>query len=380
MNLKELKTFLKTIILNNKKLQEVGESPAAVNVLGLHGIGKSSIQKELGQELGMHVAVVKLAEIEPEDLVGNPITEYLGKDGKWYTKETLPNNPELLTDTHRTTYAKPDWYSPLPTLLILDDATRAPKRMMQACMDITLNQSYMSWNLPKGSTVLLNGNPAEDINYDVTDLDSAQSDRFIKVEAEFDKQVWAEYALNRGLDSRGVNFIMLYPEVVTNFQNETLTMLNSPRAFTLLFNQLRFIKDYREKLTFITQIANGLLNKEAVNLFLQFITSNLDTLPEVHNVLEEGFDKELKKVIKPNTQEYRSDISSLLSFRLAHYLIREFKLNKLSSEDILKLSNFIVKCCLSEDNKFYIVTRLTECPDLLAEMLENEELSKYLTT
>ncbi|MBO7693464.1 MAG: hypothetical protein J6T10_12610 [Methanobrevibacter sp.] len=87
-------------------------------------------------------------------------------------------------------YAAPEW---LPEengegkegwILALDDYTRANSLFMQATMELIQNGKYISWNLPKNTTIVLSSNP-DDGAYAVTSLDPAQRSRFINFPVKF---------------------------------------------------------------------------------------------------------------------------------------------------------------------------------------------------
>lgn len=94
-----------------------------------------------------------------------------------------------MTDETRMGYAIPAWLKGLdsnkPTLCVLDDYTRATPAVLQACMQITYEQEYISWKLPTNTTVILTTNPDE--GYNTNSLDEAQASRFISFNVKFDK-------------------------------------------------------------------------------------------------------------------------------------------------------------------------------------------------
>ena len=74
-------------------------------------------------------------------------------------------------------YAPPAWLpreeNPNGCILLLDDYTRANSLFMQATMELINTAGYISWNLPKYTTICLTSNP-DDGEFSVTSLDSAQ--------------------------------------------------------------------------------------------------------------------------------------------------------------------------------------------------------------
>jgi len=77
LNIEELKSFLTHIVNNNRFLQKSGKVPAAVEIQGESGIGKTSGVLQLTNELGLNFVKLNLAQIEElGDLIGFPVREY----------------------------------------------------------------------------------------------------------------------------------------------------------------------------------------------------------------------------------------------------------------------------------------------------------------
>ena len=118
-------------------------------------------------------------------LTGFPITEYecqilqRTKDDKgefhvkvlphnvWVNNKQIEEGPGQnmkyrQTGKTRMTYAKPSWvpeYNENGTILLLDDFNRASSTLLNATMEIILEQQYISWSLPKKTTVVVTQNP-----------------------------------------------------------------------------------------------------------------------------------------------------------------------------------------------------------------------------
>ena len=86
-------------------------------------------------------------------------------------------------------YAIPMWLKQLDpnkgTILNLDDWTRTTEAIAQAVMEIICRQEYISWRLPKNTTVILTENP-NDGNYNVNENDEAMGTRYMKYNIKFD--------------------------------------------------------------------------------------------------------------------------------------------------------------------------------------------------
>ena len=73
----ELKDFLKHIITNNRHLQTKGKIPAAVEVVGESGIGKTSTILQVAEEMNLDCVKINLSQIEEiGDLTGYPVRQF----------------------------------------------------------------------------------------------------------------------------------------------------------------------------------------------------------------------------------------------------------------------------------------------------------------
>lgn len=72
---------------------------------------------------------------------------------------------------------------------------------MNSIMEIINTCSYISWNLPKYTSVVLSSNP-DDGTYSVVSLDDAQKNRFLNFNLRMDINEWAQWAENNEIDGR----------------------------------------------------------------------------------------------------------------------------------------------------------------------------------
>lgn len=186
LTLKEARKAIEFIIDNNRALQDRGIRPVAIGIEGASGIGKSETIDQIAQERGYNCITLSLSQIQDtSDLVGYPIKEHYvckedGSECKWVTAELLEifaKEGWVMTDETRMSYAIPVWLKSIdtskPLILNLDDYSRATPHLLQACNELILRQKYISWELPKYSTVICSSNP-DDGEYQVTSLDEAQ--------------------------------------------------------------------------------------------------------------------------------------------------------------------------------------------------------------
>jgi hypothetical protein len=362
LNISELKDFLKHIVTNNKFLQEGNKIPVAVNVEGLAGIGKTSTIIQVAEELGYGFTKLSLSQLdELGDLIGFPVKEFeVCKDGgscKWVPETLLPmyiQSQYKPTGQKRMSHAIPEWIQGKGEnhILILDDYSRAQARFIQAAMEIIDRQEYVSWKLPKGWTVILTSNP-DNGDYFVTSMDTAQKTRMLNVNLKFDEKVWAQWAENNQIDSRGINFILMHPELVTEQTNA--------RSITTFFNSISSIKDFEKKLPLVQLIGEGSVGNEFSTMFTMFINNKLDKLIHPDEILTANDWKIVSKKLEEtigvvNTEDYRADIAGVIANRIINYTIYYTSKEQLTQKIIDRIIEIITADELfTSDLRYHIV-------------------------
>ncbi len=151
----ELTDLLNYVIDNNKTIQDKGHVPAAIEVIGEAGIGKTTIIVDLAKERNLNFVKLNLSQLEElGDLTGLPVKEYkvnkIGTktlkfrtkegeiktksqdsviDEKWVAEMELDfytKGDWVLTGEKRMSYCVPDWIQGKGEggILLLDDYSR----------------------------------------------------------------------------------------------------------------------------------------------------------------------------------------------------------------------------------------------------------------
>lgn len=361
LNVEELKSFIKHMVINNQKIQEDGKVPVAINIEGDAGLGKTSAIMQLGQELSMTTVKLNLSQLEElGDLVGFPIKEFQVKnsEGKtlWITEHEIEtaNSKGYRVVDKRMTHAAPEWIQGKGEggFLILDDYTRADQRFMQATMEILDRQEYVSWKLPKNWHVILTTNP-DNGDYNVTTLDVAQKTRFISVELKFDVDVWAKWAEQAGIDGRCINFMLMHPESVTQRIN--------PRSVTTFFNAISSIEKFEDELPLIQMIGEGSVGADFAALFVMFINNKLDRIISPVDTLtkDEAYVIGALRSAVGDGDDFRADIASVMATRLANYSLVYAKTNPISDDIVNRLVKLTTDCeSFTNDLQYFLVKEI----------------------
>lgn len=207
----EAYSALKALIEANDKIMQSGGIPVSCSIIGSHGIGKTSVCRELAEDLGRDCFKLNLSQItEPAELIGHFSKEYemvKDKETIWITENMIPNyttSGYKRTGQAKTTPCPPDWVVKLKEngILILDDFSRGNQLLMQSVMEICNEGTMIGWDLKsKNIQVILSENP-DDGSYNVQSSDGAQSDRMLKINMIWDAKDWAERAEKIGINER----------------------------------------------------------------------------------------------------------------------------------------------------------------------------------
>ena len=303
MTLGEFTGVFNYLLDNNKNLQEQGLTPIAIGLEGEAGIGKTSLVQQIAEQRGMTLCKLNLAQLEEVgDLCGFPQQEVLlqwkSKEGntktKWWPAKLLDKVPQNVTITSQTRmgYAAPAWLpreeNPNGVILALDDYTRANPLFMQATMELINEGKYISWSLPKNTSIVLTTNP-DDGEFNVAGLDNAQKTRFINFNLKLNVEDWAKWAEFNSVDSRAINFALLYGDEIFRKHNGVQTI--NPRSYTTFCKAIGGLKNWNDddSLAMILSISKGCFLNDKDNvvgtLFTTFIAQKLDKLVSPNDML-----------------------------------------------------------------------------------------------
>ncbi len=388
LNIKEVKGFLNHIIVNNRHLQSAGKNLVSTEVVGESGIGKTSTVLQLADELGLNFVKLNLAQIEElGDLIGFPIRQFQmakqNEEGKWITSwadehllDSYKEKGYKATGKSQMSYCPPEWIAGKTGggILLLDDWNRADIRFIQAVMELVDRQEYISWKLPQDWHIILTSNP-DNGDYMVQSIDSAQRTRFITVNLKFDVDVWAKWAETEGIDGRCINFLLMHPELVTQETNA--------RSITTFFNAISSFENFSEKLPMIQMIGEGSVGPEFASMFTQFIHNKLDQLITPKDMLLKSDTDQMLQQVKGTIgigDNYRADIASVLSTRLANFAVVYSQKNTIDQKIIDRLIKYTTEDLFANDLKYMIARDIVNGnKQKFQKMMMNPEVVKMVT-
>ena len=372
VNHDELSEFVDDILLMNSMNPS---EKHAVCIYGWPGVGKTAFAKQLANKPveykgekydGYQIHYVPLANFEEMgDILGMPDRHFKvtreHKEGdvetKWVVKEVLENYEKqgwvLDTDAEpRSKSVIPDWIptEDVPSILIFDDWTRADKRILNGVMQIIQEGKTSSWELPEACTIICTANPSGQ-QFLVSEIDGAMKTRIDSVTLIEDEKVWAKWAEENGVDSRGISMVLKYPEIMTGEERTNL------RTLTSFFDILKtvpsgVVKDAKH-VKRVTRMAESKLDSSTVGTVMGFLQTDLEDLVEIEEIFE-GSQFALDKVKDLMTRkEVRIDMISILVERVFNKIL--VSKESFSSKHILNIQNFMLQKHMPDDlrNSFW---------------------------
>ena len=195
----------------------------ATMLWGTRGVGKSSIVRQVAQELGATLIDLRLTTIEPVDLRGAVFADDERGQTVWFPPEFLPSEAQA-----------PEG------ILFLDELTAADQRLQISAYSLILDRRVGNYELPDGWQVVAAGNAA--FHGAVShDMGTALADRMFHFNIESTIEAFLEYALANGFAPEVMAFLKVRPDRLddtrTQLANDHLIGA-SPRGWEDISNVL----------------------------------------------------------------------------------------------------------------------------------------------
>lgn len=226
-----------------------------------HGVGKSSVVKQVANEMGIGFHDVRLSQCEVGDIKGLP---------------------HLDTVKNLTTFLKPYWWPRDPNskgILFFDELNRASKDVLQAVFEICLDRRLDGEKLPDGWRVVTAINA--DDEYDVVELDPALLDRWFVIDFDPTPKEWVDWARSAKIQPAVVEFVARNPNLldppVENL--ESGRVYPSRRSWVALSDciiAMNLESDGDEGM--LSQVASGWIGRKEAVTFVKFMVNEFSQL------------------------------------------------------------------------------------------------------
>ncbi|MEL6870534.1 MAG: AAA family ATPase [Pseudomonadota bacterium] len=195
----------------------------ATMLWGTRGVGKSSIVRQVADEVGAPLIDLRLTTIEPVDLRGAVFADDEHERTVWFPPEFLPDATK-----------QPEG------ILFLDELTAADQRLQISAYSLILDRRVGNYQLPDGWQVVAAGNAA--FHGAVShDMGTALADRMFHFNIETTIEAFLEYAMTHGLAPEVMAYLKVRPDRLddtgTQLANDHLIGA-SPRGWEDISNVL----------------------------------------------------------------------------------------------------------------------------------------------
>ena len=345
---------------NNRVEEETGGRGTPVCIWGTHGIGKTTVVRDFARQNGWKLAYCAPAQFEEMgDLHGLPTR--------------VDPDPTVLGDEY-TAFLPPEWVPTEegPGILLLDDMNRADDRILRGLMQLLQNFEMFSWSLPSKWQIVATANP-EGGDYSVTPMDDAMLTRMLHMTMIFDVKAWAGWALEQGVDSRGVDFVLTYPETVTGIRT-------TPRTLAAFFEQIHDIQDLKAEIDLVHTLALSSLDEVTVATFLSFVNDNLQQLIGPEEILDaENFGPvaaRLRALAKGEGDARRVDRLATICTRVfLHVTAKGYEPGENHQDNLVK---FLLLEELPNDLRFSLHKDLMSGGKVVRKMMQDKRLAELM--
>lgn len=316
----ELKEFLKENWLHNP-IQ-------AIHIVGEVGVGKSSVIKQVCQDLKFEMGDIRLSLLDATDLRGLPAIDKEEKVAYWTRPAFLP--PE--NDTQNR-------------VLFFDELLNCSPAIQNSALQLMLDRQIGEYKLPPATRVVCASNRLKDGAH-IFRMSSALNNRFINILYEVDFNDWKEWAFQNNIHPTIIGFLNFRGELLHNYKSGVDTeSFATPRSYEFLSRIMALNLNNGVQYEAI----KGCIGEGAGTEFYSFMKIYKD-LPNPNDILFKG-----KDIVPTETSQLYAICSALIGIvqnnkdkieRLIEYSMQlEKEFSVLLIKDLLKtkLKNNVVK-------------------------------------
>lgn len=324
----------KDTLLSAELVIETNEVPL---IVGESGIGKTALAKELAGKKGWSLVVIDGNLLKEGEVGGLPTVEdYETKDDHdkiIYKKRTVYAVHTKLQEIDKLTIEGGK------VLLFIDEINRCEHTVQQELMNLILNREINGYKLPNNVKILAAMNPSSkyggEFDYQVTDMDAAQENRFVWLFMESDSKTWIDWAYKNKIEEKVIEFISTFSEYL-HTANEDENIKATPRSFERVSKSYALYKNNIDTIPskVFLNILKGNLGNKIAHEFIAFTLENNIALISYEDVFE---DNELSEDIILKLKKESHTRLYLTAKNILNILDNKDMLNS----DVVKLVKFL---------------------------------------
>jgi hypothetical protein len=352
MNITQLKTSLPFII----------ESGLVPNIIGKHGIGKSSVIAQYAKDNGYSFHPFFLGQMsDVGDLLGLPEFD---RDANGKALSTNFIHPAKLPKKPRS-------------ILFFDELNRASKDLLQAIFQLALEGTIHDYTLPEDSAIIMAMNPATD-DYSVLDFaDKAFADRFVHINLDPSHDEFHSYMTSRYGTSAVSSFLRQQTKLLeeTDLKPVTLEFVKPSRRS---WDRLQKLENTGMPENLFREAGMGIVGTAAMIAYSSWKETQIKIIEgaeilDNYSAVKERYLGYFKGVETP-----RNDIVSTVCSNFTEELTKRLKSGKLKLSEGQNAVAFLLDCpienCYSTLLPFRLMEEFTNDAVVIECLLENKEL------
>lgn len=190
----------------------------------------------------------------------------------------------------------------------------------------------------------------------------------------FDAKAWAKWASAAGVDSRGIAFVLNYPETVTGKRT-------TPRTLVQFFEQIQEIQDLKAQIELAGALAASVLDETTVAAFVSFVNDELADLLDPEEILgaktASTWNKRFVELTKAKDGGKRVDrIAAICTRMFLHVTAKNYKPATGHAENF---AEFLLHEAIPSDLRASVMMDLSKHPlDAVRAVLKDNRLAKLL--
>jgi hypothetical protein len=331
MNVTETKRTLTSALPPRKSILLIGD----------HGNGKSQVVAQsaqyLSEKLGkpFFLTDFRVSQVEVGDLIGHQrILDNAQITRSVYVKGKLEEQTVNLSNV--TVNSLADWFPQDPDshgFLFFDELFRAPRDILNALMEVSLDYRYHFKPLPMGWRVVAASNDNLDI-YAGNMPDPAQFDRWFVIKFNPTVEEWVTHAKTIGVHRAIIQYIakMGEKDLDPPKNMEQGTIYQSRRSWVSLSDTIKYMaangEDPFKDPDFLFKICLGWVGPAVTDHFISYVKTNF-RIYSSKDILDDWNDEKIEAFKDMEMTEI-----GFYSSELADFLAKEKKLNEVRAKNL----------------------------------------------
>ncbi len=254
-----------------------GEVPL---IVGETGVGKTALAKELAHQHNWSLIVIDGNLLKEGEIGGLPTIEPYASVNPQGDK--VEKKATIYAVHHKLREIDEEILNGKTVLLFIDEVNRCEHTVQQELMNLILNREINGYTLPNSVKIVAAMNPSgkygTDFDYQVTDMDAAQENRFVWLHMEPDSAQWIDWAITAGLEQKVIEFISTFPEYLHKVNTDDIRA--TPRSYERISGLYKVYKQNQDSFSrsVFLNVVKGNVGRLIAEEFVSFAESDYTPL------------------------------------------------------------------------------------------------------